>query len=45
VHSTIPGKEERILETEMQAGPRRQDAGTVCRQYVVDYALGAIPER
>lgn len=34
VHSaTIPGREERIMETEMQAGPRRQDTGTRCRQY------------
>jgi hypothetical protein len=28
-----------------QAGPRRQDAGTVCRQYVVDEARGAIARR
>jgi hypothetical protein len=36
--AAIPGQEEgqRILETELQAGPRRQDAGTVCRQYAVD---------
>jgi hypothetical protein len=37
---SLAGK--RILETEMQAGPQRQDAGTVCRQYVVSEARGAI---
>jgi hypothetical protein len=38
--AAIPGQDEeqRILETELQAGPRRQDAGTVvCRQYAVNW--------
>ena len=43
LRSAIPGKEERIVETEMQAGRAAEtDAGTVCRQYVVGKARGAI---
>lgn len=37
-----PWQEERTVEMEMQAGPRRADAGTVCRQYDVGQTRVAI---
>lgn len=39
-----PWQEERIVGMETQAGPRRADAGTVCRQCDVDQTRVAIAE-